>query len=95
MKKIGIIGKGFVGTAVAQGFSPHSGYESEVKIFDKDPTRTINTLDEVVNDSKFVFISVPTPSNEDGSIKSGSLLNMKPFMRKEDIKEILDYLKSE
>ena len=60
MNKIGIIGKGFVGTAVAQGFSPHSGYESEVKIFDKDPTRTINTLDEVVNDSKFVFISVPT-----------------------------------
>ena len=48
MNKIGIIGKGFVGTAVAQGFSPHSGYESEVKIFDKDPTRTINTLDEVV-----------------------------------------------
>ena len=36
MNKIGIIGKGFVGTAVAQGFSPHSGYESEVKIFDKD-----------------------------------------------------------
>ena len=75
MKKIGIIGKGFVGTAVAQGFSPHSGYESEVKIFDKDPTRTINTLDEVVNDSKFVFISVPTPSNEDGSINLDVVLD--------------------
>ena len=75
MNKIGIIGKGFVGTAVAQGFSPHSGYESEVKIFDKDPTRTINTLDEVVNDSKFVFISVPTPSNEDGSINLDMVLD--------------------
>ena len=75
MNKIGIIGKGFVGTAVAQGFSPHSGYESEVKIFDKDPTRTINTLDEVVNDSKFVFISVPTPSNEDGSINLNMVLD--------------------
>ena len=75
MNKIGIIGKGFVGTAVAQGFSPHTGYESEVKIFDKDPTRTVNTLDEVVNDSKFVFISVPTPSNENGSINLDIVLD--------------------
>ena len=75
MKKIGVIGKGFVGSAVAQGFSPHSGYEADVKIYDKDPSRTINTLDEVVNDSEFVFISVPTPSNSDGSINLDIVLD--------------------
>ena len=75
MKKIGVIGKGFVGSAVAQGFSPHSGYEADVKIYDKDPSRTINTLDEVVNGSEFVFISVPTPSNSDGSINLDIVLD--------------------
>ena len=34
MKKIGIIGKGFVGSAVAHGFSEATGYEAEIKIFD-------------------------------------------------------------
>ena len=35
MRKIGIIGKGFVGSAVAHGFSEATGYQAEIKIFDK------------------------------------------------------------
>lgn len=70
MKKytIGIIGKGFVGNAVAQGFSSGSGYEANVLIYDKNPDLAQNSLIEVVDKSDFIFISVPTPSNKDGSI---------------------------
>ena len=67
MKRIGIIGKGFVGSAVANGFSAAVGYKADVKIYDKDPLRSVNTLEEIVETSEVVFISVPTPSNKDGS----------------------------
>lgn len=66
--KIGIVGKGFVGTAVQNGFSPNVGCDADVKVYDKDPSKSLNSLDETVNLSDFVFISVPTPSNPDGSI---------------------------
>ena len=70
MKKrhIGIIGKGFVGSAVAHGFSSGSGYDANIYIHDKNPDLSSNTLHEVVTQSEFIFISVPTPSNKDGSI---------------------------
>ena len=61
--KIGIIGNGFVGNSVAFGFSP----THEIKIHDKDPKRNLNTIEEVLK-CDFVFVCVPTPMNEDGSI---------------------------
>ena len=66
--KIGIIGKGFVGTAVAYGFSRQAGYDADIKIYDVDPTKSINTLEETVNESDFIFLSVPTPSRKDGTM---------------------------
>lgn len=66
--KVGIIGKGFVGSAVQFGFSPNTGCDAEVRVYDKDPNKSLNTLEEVVNESDFLFLSVPTPSNEDGTI---------------------------
>ena len=66
--KIGIIGRGFVGGAVQFGFSANTGCDAEVKVYDKDPNRSLNTLDEVVNESDFIFLSVPTPANPDGSV---------------------------
>lgn len=62
--KLGIIGNGFVGNAIAHAFIPRM----EVKIYDKDPDKSFNTLDQVVNDSDVVFISVPTPMRTDGTI---------------------------
>ena len=62
--KLGIIGNGFVGNAIAHAFIPCM----DVKIFDKDPNKSFNTLDQVVNDSDVVFISVPTPMRADGTI---------------------------
>lgn len=68
MYNIGIIGSGFVGTAVAHGFSAAVGYDANIFIYDKNPLRATHSLDEVVCQADFVFISVPTPSNKDGSI---------------------------
>lgn len=62
--KLGIIGNGFVGNAIAHAFIP----VMEVKIYDKNPEKSFNTLDEVVNDSDVVFISVPTPMTSEGII---------------------------
>ena len=71
--KIGVIGKGFVGTAVQYGFSPNVGCDAEVREYDKVPTKSTHTLEEVVNESEFVFISVPTPADEHGKIYLGIL----------------------
>ena len=67
MKKIeavGIIGYGFVGQAIGFGFVP----VIPVNTYDKDPNKCMNTLEETVNNSDVIFVSVPTPMNKDGSI---------------------------
>ena len=66
--KIGIVGKGFVGSAVQFGFSPNVGCDAEVRVYDIDPNKSTHTLEETVNGSEFVFLSVPTPANKNGSI---------------------------
>ena len=73
MKKIGIIGRGFVGSAVEFGFSAQTGCDAQIKVYDKDPAKSIHTLEDTVNKSDFIFLSVPKPSNEDGSMHLGIL----------------------
>ena len=73
MKTIGIVGRGFVGSAVEFGFSAQTGCDAIVKIYDKDPLKRVNTLEDTVNESEFIFLSVPTPSNENGSINIDTL----------------------
>ena len=73
MKNIGIIGRGFVGSAVEFGFSAQTGCDTEIRAYDKNPAKSINTLEETVNCSDFIFLSVPTPSNPDGSMHLGIL----------------------
>ena len=68
MNKIGIVGNGYVGGAIAHGFSPTSTGNCTVKVYDKLPERSLNTLEETVNDSDFIFVSVPTPMTKDGAI---------------------------
>ena len=67
-EKIGIVGNGFVGGAVRFGFSPQVGCEADIRVYDKNPNKSTHTLEETVNESDFIFLSVPTPANEDGSI---------------------------
>jgi len=63
MNKIGIIGNGFVGNSIAFGFSP----THEIRIHDKDLKRNLNTIEEVL-ECDCIFVAVPTPMQEDGSI---------------------------
>ena len=70
-QKIGIIGNGFVGSAVRYGFSPNVGCDAEVKVYDKDPNKSTDKLSDVIK-SDIIFLSVPTPSNLDGSMNIDS-----------------------
>ena len=57
-----------------------------MKIYDKQTDKATNSLEEVVLDSDFIFISVPTPMKQDGSIS----LNIIYDVFKE-IDSVLDY----
>ena len=56
MKKVGVVGNGFVGSAVVNGFALHAS----VKVYDKSPELSIHSFEEVVN-CDYVFVCVPTP----------------------------------
>ena len=51
---IGIIGKGFVGSAVSHGFSNSVGYKAN-RIYDKDKSKSLNSLKEVVQNQNLYF----------------------------------------
>ena len=63
--KIGIIGQGYVGSAIKNGFEEYF----TVNTFDKflDQKSTCNTLKSLVDNSDLIFICLPTPMNKDGS----------------------------
>ncbi len=62
--KIGIIGKGFVGSAVSNGF------DRNVEQFVVDPKFNDNTIDNLVNDfgPPLTFVCVPTPKADNGDV---------------------------
>lgn len=60
---IGIIGQGFVGNAVYQKFKKHY----KVLTYDKYKTNHNSTLEDLVYNSYYIFICLPTPMNTDGS----------------------------
>ena len=63
---LGIIGYGIVGQAVAYGFSqPDVKDKYTIKYYDKYKEST--PLEEVVKDSEFIFICLPTPMKADES----------------------------
>ena len=61
--QIGIVGQGYVGSAVKEVFSKH--YETNT--FDLNGDCTCKTLHELVNTSDIIFVCVPTPMKKDGS----------------------------
>ena len=65
---IGIIGQGYVGTAIKSGFEKHY----EIETYDKFSTSksTVN-LHDLVLLSDVIFVCVPTPMNVDGSCYIG------------------------
>jgi UDPglucose 6-dehydrogenase len=59
---IGVIGYGFLGTAIVHGFGLHAN----IKIYDKFKAG-FDTLEDTVNSSEIFFICLPTPMFEDGT----------------------------
>jgi UDPglucose 6-dehydrogenase len=62
MKTIGIIGQGFVGTAVNEGLAKHFNIET----YDIVKDSTCNDVTELAKKSDVVFVCLPTPMQEDG-----------------------------
>ena len=62
--KIGIIGQGYVGTAIKVGFEPYYTVET----YDKyDGMKSTVQLTDMVETCKVIFVCVPTPMNTDGT----------------------------
>ena len=70
--KIGIIGYGYVGGATGKGFGSSS--KNEVLWYDKFK-KGKNTLEEVVKNSEFIFVCVPTPLIRDYSALDMSIVD--------------------
>lgn len=62
---IGILGQGYVGTAMKEGFSQYFNSLNTFDKFSKDNC-SVNSLQELVNKSKFIFICLPTPMKKTG-----------------------------
>ena len=90
-KVVGIVGNGFVGGAVLSAFST----TNEIKVYDKNKENSIDTFQDVVKQSDFIFVSVPTPMTEvrggeiDLSIVSEVLQNINSLKPKADAVIIL------
>ena len=59
---IGIIGQGFVGSAIREGLKKHY----DIRTYDLDKSKCNSTHAEVCNQSKVVFVCVPTPDGDSG-----------------------------
>ena len=77
--KIGIVGQGFVGTAVNEGLKQH--FQTETYDIAKDST--CKSIDELVIKSDVVFVCLPTPMKENGECYLGIL---------EEVLSDLDYI---
>ena len=69
MKTIGIIGQGFVGTAVREGLKQYF----QIETFDIVKECTCTSLEQLSEKSDVVFVCLPTPMKEDGSCHLGIL----------------------
>ena len=65
--KIGIIGQGFVGTAVREGLKKFFDLET----YDNAKPSTCKTIDEICNKCNVIFVCLPTPMHQDGSCYTG------------------------
>ena len=71
--KIGIIGQGFVGTAVREGLKDcHT-----INTYDLDESKsTCKDLNELIDKNNYIFVCLPTPMKKDGSCDTSIVENM-------------------
>ncbi len=68
--KVGIVGMGFVGSAVLSGFD-HSWIETVC--VDKDPAKQYTSTIKDLYDCDGIFVCVPSPQKDDGSCDTSTL----------------------
>lgn len=70
-EKIGIIGQGFVGSAVREGMKEHF----DVLCFDKDPEKfsNVRSIAGIVEETEVTFLCVPTPMDNTGKCNTSIL----------------------
>jgi UDPglucose 6-dehydrogenase len=66
---IGIIGQGYVGTAIKIGFKEHYNVETYDKFDLAKSTRS--TIKDIVDRTDIIFVCVPTPMRKDGTCYTG------------------------
>jgi UDPglucose 6-dehydrogenase len=70
---IGIVGQGFVGTAIREGLKDHFHIETYDKF--KEDASTCTSLEELCQKSKIVFTCLPTPMKKNGACDLSILEN--------------------
>jgi len=60
---VGVVGQGFVGTAIKEGLKE----KIHVETYDKYKDSTCANIEELCSKTKVIFICVPTPMKKDGS----------------------------
>ena len=91
--KIGIIGNGFVGSAILHGFILHT---DNVYVYDKDKSKSNNSLEETLEESSIIFVCLPTPMFESGKADLSIIFNFfkEISTKKIDFREKVFVLKS-
>ena len=69
--RIGIVGQGFVGTAVYEGLKQYH----KIETYDIVKASTCKSLEELTNKSEVIFVCLPTPMKKDGSCHIGIVEN--------------------
>ena len=89
--KIGIIGQGYVGSAIKIGFEPY--YELET--YDKyNVDKSTCSLEKIVERCDVIFVCVPTPMNKDGSCNTEIVESVVDDINKHNSKEKIVVIKS-
>ena len=89
--KIGIIGQGYVGSAIKIGFEPY--YELET--YDKyNLDKSTCSLEKIVKRCDVIFVCVPTPMNKDGSCNTEIVESVVDDINKHNSKEKIVVIKS-
>ena len=83
LPKIGIVGLGFVGTAIKQAYEDRG---HDVICIDVDPTKTNGTYDDL-QECEAVFICVPSPTKDNGDCDTRILNSVLYFLK--DYKNVI------
>jgi UDPglucose 6-dehydrogenase len=85
---IGIVGFGFVGEATKHSLTIRSSGLDSIKHFDVNPDKGGHPFREVIEDSKFIFLAVPTPMRED---RDGNWLGIDLSIVEETVGKVAHY----